>query len=381
MSLNFMVLSPADAADFIYETLSDERTSRHRIMLHGEPGVGKTSILDQVGRRMNAEIRSMHLSQFEGPDFRGLTMVDVANMTTVHMRPDWLPEYTTDPDAPKIIILLDEILGVHDATRKAAFQLILEHRIGPFQLGPNVYLVAAGNTAEDGTNIYEMDAATADRFCHVKFEATVEGFLEHGRENNFHPAILAFIANNGSALTPSSEDHENGNIARPSPRSLERASETLYRGYSRKQLRDASLKGWLGQAVATLLINDLDDEAGRFDLEALIAAPEHQRQYPTTAFGTYTLAQSLAAYAKDAEKLDVALTVMLAMPDDLHGAIEECKTAFFFAIEKKLREWGLLMKYAIDPRITRFIEKLDQIIDQADRANPGDQPALIPAAA
>lgn len=368
MSLNFMVMAPNDAADFVYETFTSEHTQRHRIMCHGDPGIGKSSIFRQVAKRMNARLVDLRLSHFEGPDLRGLTMVDIANMTTVHMRPDWLPEYTEDPNAEKVIILLDEILGVHDATRKAAFELILDHRIGPFKLGPNVFLAGAGNTAEDGTVIYEFDAATADRFCHVKIEATIAGFLEYGRDNNYHPSILAFIQNHPDCFLPSQEDHLNGTIARPSPRSLERCSETLYRSYSRAQLRDASLKGWLGNYAAGLLITDLDDEAGQFNLMELINAEPSKREYPKSQFGTYNLAQSLASYAEDDAKLETAIDVMMAMPNTLHGAIEECKTAFFFAVEHKLRG-KLLAKYARDPRVGAFLARTEEIINEADQAH------------
>src|SRR3546814_18641180 len=80
-----------------------------------------------------------------------------------------------------------------DLLRKAAFELILDNRVGPHLMGPNVYLAGAGNSAEDGNNVYELDAATADRFLHIKIIPTIDGFVEHGIENKFHPLILAFI--------------------------------------------------------------------------------------------------------------------------------------------------------------------------------------------
>lgn len=369
MPHNFMTLSPADAIGFIIETFESPITRLHRPLLHGDPGVGKSSLMRQVARLMKAHLYDFRLVQVEAPDIRGLTMIDPISGETRHMRPEFLPAYTEDENADKIIIFLDEILAANDSLRKAAFELILDNRVGPHKMGTNVYLVGAGNSAEDGTNVYELDAATADRFVHIKIEPTIEGFIEFGLEEKFHPAILAFIKNHPACFLPSEADIANGNIARPSPRSLERCSETLRRNYSKVIYRDASLRGWLGDYAANLLITDLDDEASRFDLAALIAADPADRAYPSNQFGIYNLAQSLAAYAETPEKLDVALEIMMAMPDQGNIPTEECKTSFFFAIDKKLRDWKLIVKYARDERVIPFLNRTDEIIEEADQAH------------
>src|SRR3546814_8842222 len=78
-------------------------------------------------------------------------------------------------------------------------------RVGPHLMGPNVYLAGAGNSAEDGNNVYELDAATADRFLQIKIIPTIDGFVEHGIENKFHPLILAFIRNHQIGRAPCRE--------------------------------------------------------------------------------------------------------------------------------------------------------------------------------
>src|SRR3546814_14492965 len=95
-------------------------------------------------------------------------------------------------------------------------------------MGPNVYPAGAGNSAEDGTNVYELDAATADRFLHIKIIPPIDGFVEHGIENKFHPMILAFIRIHPACFLQSALDIPTANVAPPSPRSLQRSSDTLY---------------------------------------------------------------------------------------------------------------------------------------------------------
>src|SRR3546814_20458935 len=67
--------------------------------------------------------------------------------------------------------------------------------------------------------------------------------------------------------------------------------------------------------------------------------------------GIYALAHSLAAYAETPEKLDIALEVMMALPELPDVATIDCKTSFFFAIENKLRDWKLIAKYALASRV------------------------------
>src|SRR3546814_14108230 len=109
----------------------------------------------------------------------------------------------------------------------------------------------------------------------------------------FHPLILAFIRNHPGCFLQSEVDIQNGNVARPSPRSLERCSETLYAQYSKVIYRDAALRGWLGDYAGGLLISDLDNEAARFDLMKIIHAEPGKREYPTYQFGISELAHNL----------------------------------------------------------------------------------------
>ena len=369
MSLNFAVLSPKEAIEFILETFTKPQTRLHRPLLHGIQGVGKSSILREVARRMEADLYDFRLVQVETTDIRGLTIVDPIAGTTKHMRPEFLPAYSHDGNAKKAIIFLDEILAADDRLRKAAFELILDNRVGPHLMGKNVYLAGAGNSAEDGNNVYELDAATADRFLHIKIMPTIDGFVEFGIENNLHPLILAFIRNHPGCFLQSEADIQNANVARPSPRSLERCSESLYAEYSKDLFRDAALRGWLGDYAGGLLIDDLNDEAARFDLMKLLSAEPEKREYPTSQFGIYSLAHSLAAYAESPEKLDIALEVMMALPNYPDVPVVECKTSFFFAIEKKMWDWKLVAKYATDSRVKPFLERTDEIINAADRAH------------
>src|SRR3546814_14952514 len=66
---------------------------------------------------MYADLYDLRLVQVESTDIRGLTVVDPVTGTTKHMRPEFLPVYTTDKGAKKTIVFLDEILAADDRLR------------------------------------------------------------------------------------------------------------------------------------------------------------------------------------------------------------------------------------------------------------------------
>src|SRR3546814_12754821 len=126
-------------------------TRLHRPVLHGVQGVGKSSILRAVARILDADLYDLRLVQVESTDIRGLTVVDPVTGTTKHMRPEFLPVYTTDKGAKKTIVFLDEILDADDRLRKDAFELILDNRVGPHLMGHNGYLDR--NIVVQGTSV------------------------------------------------------------------------------------------------------------------------------------------------------------------------------------------------------------------------------------
>jgi MoxR-like ATPase len=374
---NFMTLTPSKATTYVYETLSNEWTRRFRILFHGEPGVGKSAVMKKVALLMGATLIDLRLLQLDLGAMRGLERIvhlPGGKVETHPARPYFLPEYVADEDitdeTPRYIIFLDEIMAADDSIRKCAFELLTDDRIGPHRIGKNVMVVGAGNSAEDGTLVYEMDWATRDRFVHVKIEASQDELVSHANDNEWHHHVVSLIRNQAGAILPAAEDKENDNLAAPSPRSLEAISRNL-KAFDEKKIsemtRDVNIHGLLGSWAADLLIELISDEESQFSLDELVKARPEDRKYPTNPFGTYSLAGALAAWATDADKLDIAMGVMLDLPNTTNSSIEEAKTAFIHNIGGKMREWRLFPKYARDPRVLPFLAETAAITEDADR--------------
>jgi len=99
-------------------------------MLWGPPGVGKSQMVAQVATRHQAPVIDIRLSQMEPSDLRGIPF-------RVGEHVDWaVPSML--PDAVRHgqegILFLDEITSAPPSVSAAAYQLILDRRLGAYQV-------------------------------------------------------------------------------------------------------------------------------------------------------------------------------------------------------------------------------------------------------
>lgn len=189
------------------------------IMLWGPPGVGKSAIIRDVCKTAEVGFIDIRLTQREPVDLRGLP---VPNGDTV----DWLisGEWPRDPDS-RGIILFDEITAADRSLQVAAYELILDRRLGNLYSLPDGWLVvAAGNRAEDRAVAQTFSSALANRFCHLDVEADLDSWCQWAAVNRLHPDVIGFVR-----FRPECFFNMNGSVEQgwPSPRSWTRVANIL----------------------------------------------------------------------------------------------------------------------------------------------------------
>jgi MoxR-like ATPase len=129
------------------------------------PGVGKSQMVAQIGRRHQAPVIDIRLSQMEPSDLRGIPfrVGDVVQWAVPAMLPD-LHSVTV----PRGVLFLDEITSAPPAVSAAAYQLILDRRLGDYQIPGGWAIFAAGNRQGDRGVTYAMPAPLANRFRILK---------------------------------------------------------------------------------------------------------------------------------------------------------------------------------------------------------------------
>jgi hypothetical protein len=163
--------------------------TRRPTFLWGPPGIGKSDIVKQIGEDAGREVVDVRLALWEPTDIKGIPYYNADQGKMVWAPPSELP---TDPESTAIIFL-DELNSAPPAVQAAAYQLILNRRVGTYELPKGVDVVAAGNREGDRGVTYRMPAPLANRFIHLEMKIDFDDFQEWAVMNNVHPEVVGYV--------------------------------------------------------------------------------------------------------------------------------------------------------------------------------------------
>lgn len=177
------------------------------VQLHGFHGTGKSESINQIGQKLGFDsVVTRLISQMDVGDFLGLP--DLSSGRTVFRTPDWLP---TDPDA-KVLIFLDEFNRARPDVRQSMFQFVLTGEFGGYKLPPKCKIITAVNPdTDDYQTVTFEDAASNDRFCHIKYNPTQEEFLTFAKSKGsaIDQNFITFLQMNEDKIdTPKLQDYK-----------------------------------------------------------------------------------------------------------------------------------------------------------------------------
>ena len=121
----------------------------------------------------------------------------------------------------KAILFLDELSAAAPETMNAALQLVLDRRVGEYDVPEDVPVVGAGNRESDMAFVNPMPAPLANRFCHLRLVPNVEDWCEWALENKVKPEVIGYLRWKGSKALFNFEQSEQieGDLGFPTPRS------------------------------------------------------------------------------------------------------------------------------------------------------------------
>ncbi|MGS2742596.1 ATP-binding protein [Halomonas sp. LS-001] len=216
------------------------------LMLWGAPGVGKSTIVRQVAEQQGIGFIDIRLAQREPVDLRGLPVPDTERGVV-----DWLlaGEWPRDPDS-RGILLFDELTAADRSLQVAAYELILDRRLGDlYRLPPGWLVVAAGNHSGDRAVAQTFSSALANRFCHLNLEPDLDSWTRWARGQGLHPDVIAFLRFRPECFFSMEGGVEQG---WPSPRSWERVARSLSQASQLSEdIQALVVHGLVGQGVAT----------------------------------------------------------------------------------------------------------------------------------
>lgn len=255
------------------------------LMLWGPPGVGKSSVIRDLCTRNSIGFIDIRLAQREPIDLRGLPVPRDEHV-------DWLlaGEWPRDPES-RGVILFDELTAADRALQVAAYELILDRRLGDlYQLPAGWLVIGAGNRATDGAVAQSLSSALANRFCHLELAPDLEQWCHWASSQQLHPDVIGFLRFQPEAFFDMRGDVQRG---WPSPRSWERVARTLQHGHP---LPDETLHllihGLVGTAAATEFLAFREWSSALPDVPAMLAG-RAPIKIPTRADQTFAFCSAL----------------------------------------------------------------------------------------
>jgi len=164
------------------------------LFLWGPPGIGKSELVEGITRELDGLMIDLRLGQMEPTDIRGIPYYNKDKGVMDWAPPVELPDEATASQYPIVVLFLDELNSAPPSVQSAAYQLILNRRIGKYHLPKNVVMVAAGNRESDKGVTYRMPTPLANRFLHQEMKVDFASYQEWAVKNKIHKDVVGYLS-------------------------------------------------------------------------------------------------------------------------------------------------------------------------------------------
>jgi MoxR-like ATPase len=207
------------------------------VLVRGHPGVGKSTLAARLAADAKLPLVDIRLAQRDPADLCGVWFPDPATQSLRAFPPEWAVLASRQP----VFVFLDEInAAVTKLHQAAAYQIVLERRVGEVRFHPDTVVMAAGNLEEDNALVTPLSSALCNRFAHYILRADATTWLDWASQHGVDEAILGYVSRFREEVlyVPDLDG-----MAFPTPRSWEMASRVFQRGEEtdRKRLVSACI--------------------------------------------------------------------------------------------------------------------------------------------
>jgi len=238
------LVGPTGAKKSLRKAFKNQRP----IFLWGPPGIGKSDIIKQLGTELDAHVIDVRLSLWEPTDIKGIPYFDSNDGTMRWAPPSELPSKELAGQYKQVVLFLDEMNSAAPSVQAAAYQLVLNRRVGAYTLPDNVVIVAAGNRESDKGVTYRMPAPLANRFVHLEMNVDWDDWFDWATENKIHKDVVGFLTFSKKDLYDF--DPKSSSRAFATPRSWSFVSELLVDDDTDVETMTDLTSGAIGEGLA-----------------------------------------------------------------------------------------------------------------------------------
>ena len=157
------------------------------VFLWGAPGIGKSSLVREFAESLGLECVTLLGTQLAPEDLIGVPQI-------VDGRSRFAPPVSIARDEP-YCLFLDELNASSAEVQKAFYSLILDRRIGEYELPEGSVVIGAGNRATDNALARPMASALVNRLVHVHLRASADDWLLWAGTAGIHSWVLDYLRN------------------------------------------------------------------------------------------------------------------------------------------------------------------------------------------
>ncbi|MDQ7804157.1 MoxR family ATPase [Amycolatopsis sp. A133] len=155
------------------------------VFLWGAPGIGKSSLVRDFAASLGLDCVSLLGTQLAPEDLIGVPQI-------ADGRSRFCPPEQIARDEP-YCLFLDELNAAAPDVQKAFYSLILDRRIGSYELPPGSVVIGAGNRATDQALARPMASALVNRLVHVHLRAAPGDWLAWAAGHGIHPWVIEYL--------------------------------------------------------------------------------------------------------------------------------------------------------------------------------------------
>ena len=221
--------------------------SKRPVFMWGPMGIGKSELIAGIADEMGGLTIDLRMATMEPTDLRGIPYFNKELGVMAWAPPVELPSEELAAQYPIVVLFLDEMNSAAPAVQAAAYQLVLNRRVGTYKLPDNVVIVAAGNRETDKGVTYRMPAPLANRFVHLELRVDFDSWQTWAVNNRIHKDVVGWISFSKQSLFDF--DPRSPSRSFSTPRSWTFVSELLEDSESDSTLTDL-VAGSVGEGQA-----------------------------------------------------------------------------------------------------------------------------------
>jgi len=286
------------------------------VFLWGPPGIGKSELVEGITEELGGLMIDLRLGQMEPTDIRGIPFYNKEIGKMDWAPPIDLPDEETASQYPVVVLFLDELNSAAPSVQAAAYQLILNRRVGKYRLPKNVVMVAAGNRESDKGVTYRMPTPLANRFIHLEMKTDFAAYQIWAVQNKIHQDVVGYLSFAKQDLYDF--DSKSSSRAFATPRTWTFVSELLQNADDDDETLTNLIAGTVGEGLAVKFMAHRKFSSRLPQPEDILAGKVHELEIKEVS-AMYSLVISMCYELKDAVARKIPDKEFHAMADNFFG--------------------------------------------------------------